>query len=60
LYLDVASAFVFGNTLKIWLGLHDIEPREWHTMQNVKEWWSEVIHKNGQLKKVVHGIIYDV
>jgi hypothetical protein len=26
---------------------HDIEPREWHIMRNVKQWWSEVIHKNG-------------
>jgi hypothetical protein len=28
-----------------WLGLHNIEPRECHAMQNVKEWWNEVIHK---------------
>ena len=33
------------SSLKSWLGLHDLDPREWQAFGTVKEWWSEAIHK---------------
>ena len=41
------------SNLKEWLGLQDVEPRDWHVMRNVKEWWIEVIHKHGESRKAL-------
>jgi hypothetical protein len=44
------------SDLKTFFGLHDVEPRDWHIMQNVKDWWIERIHKNGQSRKAMASL----
>lgn len=44
------------SRVKNWLGLQDVNPATWHTMRNVKEWWNEAIHKQGQSKKAMASL----
>jgi hypothetical protein len=39
--------------VKNWLSLNDVDPTSWHGMRNVKEWWSEAVHKQGQSRKAM-------
>jgi hypothetical protein len=43
--------------VKQWLDLHDIDPSTWHARQNVKEWWTEAIHKQGPSKKAMASLV---
>jgi hypothetical protein len=36
------------RSLKEWLGLSDLEPREWNNITSVKEWWNIAINKKGE------------
>jgi hypothetical protein len=40
-----------------WLGLHDVDPSTWHVRQIVKDWWTEVIHKQGPSKKAMASLV---
>jgi hypothetical protein len=44
------------TSIKGWLALQDVDPTSWHGWQNVKDWWSEVIHKQGQSKKAMTSL----
>jgi hypothetical protein len=35
------------NKVKDWLALDDVDPTSWNAMRSFKEWWNEVIHKQG-------------
>jgi hypothetical protein len=37
-------------------GLHDVDPSSWYAFRNVKEWWMDAIHKQGQSKKVMTSL----
>jgi hypothetical protein len=43
--------------VKQWLRLHDIDPSTWHARQNVKEWWTKAIHKQGPSKKAISLLV---
>jgi hypothetical protein len=42
--------------IKNWLSLNDVDPTSWHGMRNIKEWWSEAIHKQGQSRKAMAAL----
>ena len=44
------------SSLKSWIGLHDLDPTEWHVFGTVEEWWSEAIHKRGGERKAVASL----
>jgi hypothetical protein len=35
------------------LPLNDVDPTSWYGMRNINEWWSEAVHKQGQLRKAM-------
>jgi hypothetical protein len=39
----------YWKNIKEWLGLHDVEPREWHVAQIVKEWQNIFVLKIGPM-----------
>jgi hypothetical protein len=39
------------SSLKAWLDLHDVEPRQWQVMSTVKEWWLKGVHRRGQSRR---------
>jgi hypothetical protein len=41
------------SNVKNWLGLQDVDPTNWHAMQNLNEWWNEAIHNQGPSKKAM-------
>jgi hypothetical protein len=36
------------SILKAWLGLHDVDTRDWHDIVTVKDGWVQSIHKRGE------------
>ena len=42
--------------MKDWLGLHDIDPSEWHTFQSVLDWWVATINKRGPHRKALASL----
>ena len=44
------------TTIKVWLGLHDVDPHSWRLMHNVEEWWKMGIHKRGQSRKAMTSL----
>ena len=44
------------SSLKVWLGLHDVEPMDWRLMTTVKEWWTQGIHKRGASRKAMASL----
>ena len=44
------------SSVRSWLGLHDVDPSAWHSRGNVKEWWTEEIHKQRQGRKAMASL----
>jgi hypothetical protein len=44
------------SSVRSWLGLHDVDPSAWHSRGNVKEWWTEEIHKPRQGRKAMASL----
>jgi hypothetical protein len=38
---------IMWTILKAWLGLDDVEPRDWHAIDIVEDRWVQVVHKRG-------------
>ena len=47
---------IIWSSLKTWLGLHDLVPRDWHGIDNVKDWWMELIHRRGDSRKALDSL----
>ena len=41
------------HSLEEWLGVHDIDPRDWQALHIVKDWWVDMIHKRGPYRKAL-------
>ena len=47
----------FWKAVKVWLGIHDIQPVDWNAVATMKDWWTNIINAKGQNSKALVSLV---